>query len=112
MSTSCCNTKSSSWRQFPSKLLAISSLLRVNPRIAQFSQLPRIALSFQDRTHDILSGYSAQIANHVRQLQVHLRQSLLHPQNARPDFTQMFCPLPPIGAKDPNLRSWLERIVQ
>src|SRR6266478_8881037 len=87
-------------------------LAGVNPRIAEFSQLLRIALSGHDGTHDFLSGNSTQIADHVRQLQVHLRQRLLHPQNTRPYSTRMFCPLSPIGAKDPNLRGWMEGIVQ
>jgi hypothetical protein len=33
-------------------------------------------------------------------------------QNAGPDSTRIFCPLPPIGAKDLNLRSGLQGIVQ
>jgi hypothetical protein len=45
-------------------------LAGVNPRITQFSQPPRIARSSQDRPDDLLSGYSAQITDHVRQLQL------------------------------------------
>ena len=42
-------------------------------------QLLRIALPCYDRSHDLLSRDSTQIANHVCQLQVHLGQCFLHP---------------------------------
>jgi hypothetical protein len=80
--------------QAPVAFQAFGNLLLggVNPRITEFSQLPWIAFSGDDGTNDFLSGNSTQIADHVRQLQVHLRQRLLHPQNARPYSTRMFCP--------------------
>src|SRR2546425_1165725 len=83
-------------------------LAGLNSWITEFRQLPWIARSGHDGTHDLLSGDSTEIADYVRQLQVHLRHRLLHPQNARPDSTRMFCPLPPIGTQYPNLRSRLE----
>src|SRR5438309_3110924 len=37
----------------------------VNPRITQFSQLLRVAVSSQDGAHDLLSGDATYIADHV-----------------------------------------------
>ena len=98
----------------PVALQAFGDLLLagLNPRIAEFSQFLRIALTSHNRPHDRLSGQPAQIADHVCQLHVHLRQCLLHPLNASRRSLHVFPSLPPVGSKHPNLGRGLERVVQ
>src|SRR5467141_4800193 len=59
----------------PIALQAFGHLLMtgLNPRITEFSQLPRIMLPGHDRPHDRLPGQPTHIADYVRQLYVHLR---------------------------------------
>jgi hypothetical protein len=45
-------------------------------------------------------------------LQIHLRQRFLHSLNAGRCPRYVFCPLPPVGAKNANLGWWLERVIQ
>src|SRR5439155_723131 len=56
-------------------------LARLHPRIPKLSQLMRIAFACENGLDDGLPGNSADIAQHVRQLHIHLRQRLLYPQN-------------------------------
>jgi hypothetical protein len=80
--------------------------------MAEFRQFLGIALTADDRSHDRLSGHPAQITNDVCQLQVHLRECFLHSLDAGRCSRHVFGPLPPVGAKNPNLRGWLERVIQ
>src|SRR5439155_15719721 len=61
--------------QTPCNLL----LTRLHPKITKRSQLTRIAFACQNGLDDRLPGHSADVAQHVRQLDIHLHQRLLDP---------------------------------
>src|SRR5215472_6794448 len=51
------------------------------PRISKLRELTGIAFTSQNGLDDRLSGRSVQIGQHIGQLNIHLRQRLLYPQN-------------------------------
>jgi hypothetical protein len=50
----------------------------LNPRVTEFRELPRVAFSGHDGPHNQLSGHPTQVADHIRELNIHLRQRFLH----------------------------------
>jgi len=77
ISISVASTKISSWRQLPSKLLAISRGW-LESVMTEFRELLRVAFSGNDGPHNQLSRHPTQIADHIGQLDIHLRQGFLH----------------------------------
>ena len=71
--------------------------------MTEFRELLRVTFPTDDGPYDHLSSHPAQIADHIRQLNVHLRQCFLHSLNAGRRPNHVLCPLPPVGAQDPNL---------
>jgi hypothetical protein len=53
-------------------------------------------LSRQNRPHDPLARQSTYIADHIRQLHIHLGEHFLHPLDAGRRSVHMLCPLPPV----------------
>ena len=70
----------------------------------------RIALAREDRADDALPGPAAQIADDIRQLDVHLGQHLLHPLDAGADRVHMVAALPPVRPHDANLGGRVKRV--
>src|SRR6516225_872568 len=87
-------------------------LTGLDPRIPKLSQLMRIALAYQNGLDDGLSGRSAHIAQHIGQLDIHLRQRLLHPLNMPARTLHEVIALPPVGSHRADLLRWPERISQ
>src|SRR5256886_2428187 len=63
----------------------------------------RIAFARQNGLDDGLSGCSTDIGQHIGQLQIHLRQRLLHPQNMPTRTLHEIVALPPVGPHLANL---------
>src|SRR6201981_1222888 len=78
-------------------------LARLDSTIPKLSQLMRITFASQNGLDDGLSGDTADIAQHVRQLHIHLRQPLLHPQNMSTCTLDEIVALPPVGPHRANL---------
>lgn len=72
----------------------------------------RIAFTGQNSAYDRLPGPSAQVADHIRQLHIHLGQDLLHPLDAGADGLDVVAVLTPINSRGPNLGSGVERVAQ
>jgi hypothetical protein len=60
----------------------------------------------------MLPGPAAQVADDVRQLDVHLGQHLLHPLDARADCVHVVAALAPVRADDANLGRRVERVAE
>ena len=71
--------------------------------MTEFRELLRVAFSGNDGPHNQLSCHPTEIADHIGQLDIHLRQGFLHSLNAGRRPNHVLCPLPPVGAQDPNL---------
>jgi hypothetical protein len=80
--------------------------------IPQRRQFPPLPLSCQNRLHNRLPRYPAQIADHIRQLQVHLRQRLVHPLNVPRCSSDQIVPLPPVRPHHADFLRRPERIPQ
>jgi hypothetical protein len=50
--------------------------------VTELRQFPGIAFPSNDGPHNHLSGHPAQIADHIGELNIHLRQGFLHALNA------------------------------
>ena len=87
-------------------------LARLYARIPQLSQLTRIAFASQNGRDDGLSGDPADIAQHVRQLDIHLRQGLLHALDVPPCRLHQIVALTPVRAHRADLLGRPERIAQ
>src|SRR5262249_28973394 len=81
-------------------------------KIAKRRQLMRIAFPCQNGLDDRLSRHSAHIAQHIRQLEIHLRQRLLHPLDVPPCRLHQIIALPPVRPHRADLRRWPKRISQ
>ena len=75
----------------------------MNAGVAERGQCVRIALAGEHRADDALPGPATQIADDIRQLDVHPRQHLLHPLDARADRVHMVAALASVGPDDANL---------
>jgi hypothetical protein len=78
-------------------------LTRFHPGIPKLSQFMRIVFAGQNGFDDGLSGCSADIGQHIGQLQIHLRQRLLHPQNMPTRTLHEIVALSPVGPHHANL---------
>src|SRR5205807_7384160 len=78
-------------------------LTRFHPGIPKLSQFMRIVFACQNGLDDGLSGCSADIGQHIGQLQIHLGQRLLHPQNMPTRTLHQIVALPPVGPHLANL---------
>jgi hypothetical protein len=76
--------------------------------VTQGREFLRVALAGEHRADNPLSGPAAQIADDIRQLDVHLRQHLLHALDACADGLHMVASLAPVRAHDANLRRWVK----
>ena len=84
----------------------------VNAGVAQGREGVRIALTGEDGAHDALPGPAAQIADDIRQLDVHLGQHLLHALDAGADRVDMVAALTPVGAHDANVGGRMKRVAE
>src|SRR5882724_478833 len=78
-------------------------LTGLHTRIPKCSQLMRISLAGQNRVDDCLSRHSANVRQHVGQLEIHLRQRLLDPVNMSARTLYQIIALPPVGPHGANL---------
>ena len=84
----------------------------LHARIAKLSQFMRIAFTGQNRLDDRLSRHSAHVSEHIGQLDIHLRQRLLHPLNVPPGRLHQIIALPPVRSHLANFLRRPERIAQ
>src|SRR5260370_41950602 len=75
-------------------------------------QVPGIALSFQDGSDDVHPANAAQVAQHIAELHIHLRQDFLHALNSTARLSHQIAPLSPQGARNPDLVGGLKAIIQ
>jgi transposase len=82
----------------PVALQALSNLLRAGlyAPIPEFRQFLGITFPAHYGAHNQLPSQPAQVADHIGQLHIHLRQGFLHPLNAARRRLHMFGSLPPI----------------
>ena len=78
--------------------------------MAERRELVRVALAREDRADDALPGPAAQIADDIRQLDVHLGERLLHPLDAGADGVHMVTALPPVRPHHANLGGRVKRV--
>jgi hypothetical protein len=76
-------------------LAGLHSLAGLHPAIPIRRQFPGIALPIQNRLQDGLPGHPADVADHVGQLDIHLRQRLLHALNVATGTPHQILALPP-----------------
>jgi len=69
-------------------------------------------LPIQNRLHDGLPGDPTDVADHVGQLDIHLRQRLLHPLNMATGTPHQIVALSPVRPQGANLRRRAKRIPQ
>ncbi|PYT23146.1 MAG: hypothetical protein DMG57_32945 [Acidobacteria bacterium] len=98
----------------PVPLQALGNILRrgLHPGLDQGGQYPGITLSFQDGANDLHATHTAEVAQHVAELHIHLRQDFLHALNSTAGFGHQIAPLPPQGARNPDLIGRLEAVIQ
>ena len=96
----------------PSRLLAIVSRRGVNARVAEGGERVRIPLAREDRADDPLPGPAAEIADDIRELDVHLGQHLLHPLDAGADGAHVVAALAPVRPHDANLGGRVKRVAE
>ena len=84
----------------------------VNARMAEGCERVRIPLAGEDRADDPHAGPPAEIADDVRELDVHLGQCLLHSLDAGADGAHVVAPLTPIRPDDTNLGDGMEGVTQ
>src|SRR5262249_11742590 len=87
-------------------------LAGLNPAIPIRRQFPGIPFSIQNRFQDGLTGHPADVADHVGQLDIHLRQRLLHPLNMANCTAHQILALPPVRPQGANLLRRAKRISQ
>jgi hypothetical protein len=68
-------------------------------------------LAASDRPQDCHSSHAADIANHIGQLNVHLRQCFLNMVDASAGARHQLLPLPHVGPQDPNVFGGPEGII-
>src|SRR5215831_199461 len=85
---------------------------RLDPYITQRCQGLWVTLASQNGLDDGLPRHPAQIADHVGQLHVHLRQHLLHTLDVPPRALHQVVPLPPVSPQPANLLRRSERVAQ
>src|SRR6516225_691507 len=85
---------------------------RLDPYIAQRRQGLWVTLASQNGLDDGLSRRPAQVADHVGQLHVHLRQHFLHALDVPPRALHQVVALPPVSPQLANLLRWSERVAQ
>ena len=110
--TSCCRTNKQSACHVPSRLRAISSrLARMRGWLSAASVWgSRSPAGWRARC--ACPVQPAEIADHVRQLDVHLGERLLHPLDAGAEAAHVIAPLAPIGPCDADLGWRMERIAE
>src|SRR6516162_1513715 len=85
---------------------------RLDPYIAQRRQGLWVTLASQNGLDDGLSRRPAQVADHVGQLHVHLRQHFLHTLDVPPRALHQVVALPPVSPQLANLLRRSERVAQ
>ena len=75
------------------------SLSVMTSLIAQSGQLDGIALALQDGTDDQHAGHPRDVADDLRQLDIHLLQGLLHVLDMTGGVAHLHLPLPPVGTQ-------------
>jgi hypothetical protein len=58
--------------------LGYFSAAGLNPGMTQFGKLPRVTFPTDDGRHNQLSRHPTQVADHIGELNIHLRQRFLH----------------------------------
>src|SRR5450755_5171256 len=85
---------------------------RFHLRLNQRSQYPGISFALEDGSDDRHTTHSAQIAQHIAELYVHLDQDLLHPLNRAGGLGDQIASLPPQRACDPDLVARLIAVIE
>jgi hypothetical protein len=80
--------------------------------VAERCECVRIALAREDRADDALPGPAAQIADDIRQLDVHLGERLLHALDAGADRVHMIAALAPVRPHDANRGRWVKQVAE
>src|SRR5215469_12573695 len=77
-------------------------LAGLNPAIPICLQFPEIAFSIQNRFQDGLPCHPTDVADHIDQLDIHLRQRLLHALNMTTTTAHQILTLPPVSSPAAN----------
>ena len=78
--------------------------------MAQGGEGLRIPFAGEDRADDALAGPPAEIADDIRELDVHLRQRLLHPLEAGAKGAYVVAALTPVRSRDADLGRRVKRV--
>ena len=102
-SSACVRAKTCSSRSLPTRAARIVSAGGLAARVAIGRQHVRIALAGHDRPDDAHAGRARDVRDDVMELQVHLRQRLLHVLDVGGGIVQQPLALAQIGAQGRDL---------
>jgi hypothetical protein len=84
----------------------------VNARVAEGGEGRGIALAVEDGAHDGLPGAPGEVADHIGELDVHLRERPLHPLDTGGERADVIAALAPVGAGDADVGRRMKGIPQ